>query len=241
MSQSVCEILPWDSAHFGLTVASVNSSRLTQSSVAEIERWLKADGLVDCLYLRALPEPETMKLAARSGFRFVDARFTLGHAVGGAQHSRSDHVRPTRHEDLAELRRIASESHHDSRFYVDGNFRREACDEMYRIWITKQFEDEGCAVFTAEQDRKAVGYISVNSEQGEGRITLIAVDSHYRGRGLAKQLIHRAELWLHVEGITRVSVPTQAANIVALRLYESCGFRVCKVEPWYHRWPKLER
>jgi hypothetical protein len=46
-------------------------------------------------------------------------------------------------EDLDELQEIASESHHDSRFYVDGNFSRSACDELYRIWIANEEHQRG--------------------------------------------------------------------------------------------------
>ncbi len=46
----------------------------------------------------------------------------------------------------------------------------------------------------------------------------------------------RAEAWFRERSIERVTVPTQAANIPALRLYESRGFKISKVEPWFHRW-----
>jgi len=134
------------------------------------------------------------------------------------------------------LQRIASESHHDSRFYVDGNFSREACDELYRIWIRKDFDNKAGAVFVAEQDNKPVGYNSIYPSDGDGVISLTAIDSRYRGSGLATHLMNRSEAWFHEQNVRRITVPTQVANIPALRLYESRGFKIAKVEHWFPRW-----
>jgi dTDP-4-amino-4,6-dideoxy-D-galactose acyltransferase len=235
-AEVVCELLPWDSAHFGVRVARVEPNRLTPATVANIEAWLKSNP-VNCLYFLAAPEAETLRLAAESGFRFVDARVTLECNLSKVTPAKSGtNVRSAVSDDLDELRRIASESHHDSRFYVDGNFPRAACDELYRIWITKGFENKHGAVFVAEQDGKAVGYNSIYESDGDGVISLIAIDSMYRGRSLATQLMNRSEAWFRQQNVERVTVPTQAANVPALRLYESRGFKIAKVEPWFHRW-----
>jgi len=232
----ICKVLPWDSSHFGLRIARVETNRLDPSVLAEIDVWLNANP-VDCLYFLAAPESETLKLAAKAGFRFVDARVTLDYVLPkNARAESSGYVRTATREDLPELQRIASESHHDSRFYVDGNFARPACDELYRIWISKGLENKEGRVFVAEQDSKLVGYNSIYQSEGEGTISLIAIDSRYRGQGLATHLMNRAEQWFREQNVERVTVPTQAANIPALRLYESRGFKITKVEPWFHRW-----
>jgi dTDP-4-amino-4,6-dideoxy-D-galactose acyltransferase len=232
----ICKILPWDSSHFGVRVARVETNRLKPETVADINVWLNANA-VDCLYFLAVPEAETMKLAAGAGFRFVDARVTLDYVLPKNPCSESSGcVRTAVSKDIPELQRIASESHHDSRFYVDGNFARPACDELFRIWITKGFENKEGVVFVAEQDNKPVGYNSIYTSESEGVISLIAIDSSYRGRGLATHLMNRAEAWFRQHNVERVTVPTQAANIPALRLYESRGFKIAKVEPWFHRW-----
>ena len=70
-----------------------------------------------------------MRLAARNGFRFVDARVTLKSPIRAESFTEVPRIRRVRAEDISELRRIAGESHHDTRFYVDGNFSRETCDE----------------------------------------------------------------------------------------------------------------
>jgi GNAT superfamily N-acetyltransferase len=208
----VCKLLPWDTAHFGVRVAKVEPNRLTSATLANIEAWLKSNP-VDCLYFLATPEAETLRLAAQAGFRFVDARVTLECELSKVIPAKSiTHVRRAVSEDMDELRRIASESHHDSRFYIDGNFLRAACDELYRIWITKAFENRQGAVFVAEQDGKAVGYNSIYTSGGDGVISLVAVDPKYRGRNLATQLLTSSEAWFRQQNVERVIVPTQAAS-----------------------------
>jgi ribosomal protein S18 acetylase RimI-like enzyme len=226
--------LAWDSAHFRIRVAQVNSTRLTPALATQISAWLKQNA-VDCLYFLATPEAHTLRLAAELGFRFVGARVTLESSPRDAPPD-PRLTRPAAPADMAELRRIAAESHHDSRFYLDGKFRREDCDQLYRLWITKGFTDKDGAVFVADLDGRPAGYISINATARQGHISLLAVDAQYRGRRLATELLRRADSWFRSRDVATVIVPTQAGNIPALRLYGSYGFLISKIEPWYHRW-----
>jgi dTDP-4-amino-4,6-dideoxy-D-galactose acyltransferase len=235
-ADAICKLLPWDSAHFGMRIARVQLDHLTPASLASIERWLKSNP-VDCLYFLATPQAETLRLAAESGFRFVDTRVTLECDLTSAPLAKTNtNIRPAVSDDLPVLTRIASESHHDSRFYVDGNFPPAACDELYRIWITKAFENRQGVVFVAELGGKAVGYSAISASDGDGIISLIAIDAMYRGRAIATHLMNRSETWFRQHNVRRVHVPTQASNVPALRLYESQGFKVARTEPWFHRW-----
>jgi len=233
MNADIITRLPWDSKHFGIDVAKVNANRLTEQSVCEVQAWLGTN-TIDCLYFMAVPEAATLQYAAGLGFRFVDARVTLESAPRPTLAARG--IRLATPGDLPNLYRIAAESHHDSRFYVDGRFKLDACNELYRIWITKGLSDEGGAVFVPDIDGNPAGYISINVKNGVGHISLLAVDAQYRGRHLATELMRAANSWFLSREVTKFEVPTQAGNIPALRLYESCGFRISQIEPWYHRW-----
>jgi len=203
--------------------------------VDDIRQWLCANP-VDCLYLLAEPEPETMRLAARNGFRFVDSRVTLESPIRAGSFTETPRIRPARAADISELRRIAGESHRDTRFYVDGNFSREACDELYRIWIEKAVNNPNGAAFVAVPDERPVGYISCSVTDSAGHIGLLAVDSACRGASLGSELVRQACAWMRSHGASSVKVPTQGANVPGLRLYEKCGFAISSVGLWYHRW-----
>ncbi len=49
-----CEPLPWDSEHFGLSIAQVAGGALSEERAAAADAWCAERG-VDCLYLLAPP------------------------------------------------------------------------------------------------------------------------------------------------------------------------------------------
>jgi dTDP-4-amino-4,6-dideoxy-D-galactose acyltransferase len=227
--------LAWDSTHFGLSVARFDSHRLVESAVAEMRYWLEIDPM-DCIYFLAEPEPQTMRLAARSGFQFVDSRVTLETPIAGPFDMKSPRIRTAATDDIAILRRIAGESHHNTRFYSDGNFPRQACDELYRLWIEKAIHEPNGTVLVALQEAQPVGYISCGVTNGQGQIGLLAVDSLCRSRSLGSELVREAIAWMGSNGATSIMVATQGLNVSSLRLYEKCGFSIASVELWYHLW-----
>lgn len=233
-----CELLPWDSQHFGVRIGRVGGGRLTEALVAEIEEWGRLHK-VDCLYFLADPEPVTMHLAAAAGFRFVDIRTTWELKIECSRPAvASPPVRLASIEDIPELRRIAGESHEDSRFYRDGNFSREACDEMYRIWIERSCLEPGFAdaVLVAEREGHVAGYISCRKEAAAGEIGLVAVACNFRGMGLGSCLVQQACEWFATQGTEHATVVTQGFNVPAQRLYQQAGFQISSARPWYHRW-----
>ena len=236
--QDPCEFLEWDSKHFGLRIGRVSGGRLWPSLLAEIDRWAEERRL-DCLYLLAEPEAETIQLAAAGGFRFVDVRTVLEISpVPKDLDCDSNIIRPFEPNDVAELRRIAGESHRNSRFYVDGRFPVAACDEMYRIWIARSAVEMQSSeeVLVAQHEGRVAGYVSCRFGGQAGAISLIAVDQHCRGRGIGKTLIRSALARFAARGSEAATVVTQLTNLSALRLYEAMGFRISGAHLWYHRW-----
>jgi dTDP-4-amino-4,6-dideoxy-D-galactose acyltransferase len=223
-----------------MRIGRVNSTKLTAALVSGVEAWAQSNA-IDCLYLLAEPDPATMHLAGDAGFRFIDIRSTFEVELSQGQIGRSEKGCPIRVatlDDVPELRRIAGESHHQTRFYVDGNFPLNACDELYRIWIERSCKEPclGSTVLVAEEDSRAIGYISCSLSTNFGEIGLVGVDSIYQGRGWGERLVRRALLWFRNRGAARAIVVTQGSNVSAQRLYERCGFLVSSVRLWYHRW-----
>src|SRR5829696_3394593 len=74
---SLCELLEWDSHHFGLRIGRVRGDQLSTNMIAEIDRWRQTQR-IDCLYMLAgIDHLETIRLAENAGFRFTDLRVTL--------------------------------------------------------------------------------------------------------------------------------------------------------------------
>jgi ribosomal protein S18 acetylase RimI-like enzyme len=237
-----CRYLSWDSEHFGVRIGRVNAARLTADLTADIDQWAISHS-IDCLYFLAEPDPPTMRLAAGMGFRFVDARITFeAQQPRPASPEETRSIRLAALDDIQDLRRIAGESHRDSRFYVDGNFPPAACDEMYRIWIERSCREPRLAgaVFVAEREHCPVGYISCRVASEVGDIGLVAVDGKCRDLGLGARLVCQALSWFAAQGARRVMVVTQGFNVPAQRLYQKSGFLISSAQLWYHRWLRRE-
>jgi dTDP-4-amino-4,6-dideoxy-D-galactose acyltransferase len=172
-----CELLPWDSEHFGRRIARVRGGRLTPEALGRIDAWAGHAG-IECLYfLAGADDPATAPLAEAGGFRLVDVRLTLERSAGAAAPA-SDGVagsavegafpgargdtgagaggaaaavasRAAAPADAAELRRLAAASHHDSRFYQDPHFDRDRAGDLYARWIEKCLADPAGIVLVA--------------------------------------------------------------------------------------------
>jgi dTDP-4-amino-4,6-dideoxy-D-galactose acyltransferase len=241
-----CELLAWDSQHFGRVLARLVSPRLDRGLLSAVERWCAEHG-VDGLYFLADPEhPPTAPLAEAAGFRLVDVRVTLGGALpaaagadgtGGAGIA----IRPSRPEDVPALAAIAAVSHTDSRFYYDPHFPRERSDALYATWIERSCRGEMAdAVLVAEVDGRPAGYITCRLPEAggarRGEIGLLAAAAAARGRGVGSRLVAAALGWLAEQGAGRVSVVTQGRNVRAQRLYQRHGLVTERLELWFHRW-----
>ena len=238
MTDALCRVLDWDSRFFGCRIARVTVPYLTAESCASILAWCKAHG-VECLYFLAAPDDaETSLLAQAHDFQLVDVRLDFDcHLTAGRTPQRKPNIRPATERDLPRLRAIASTSHQATRFYFDGRFRREQCDELYRTWIERSCDGFADAVLVAASECEVSGYITMHLDAGtRARIGLVGVAEASRGRGFGRQLLDAALDWCDSHGRTCISVATQARNVPGVRLYEQAGFQVARVGLWYHRW-----
>ena len=239
-SSPVCEYLNWDSEFFGRRIARVTARRLT--SIANIETWCDAHK-IDCLYFLAdSADQRTARLAQENGFRFVDVRVMLDVRTTNASTTGDSAagitIQNAVEADIDALKALARRSHRDTRFYFDGNFPVQRCDELYETWIEKSCRGWAKNVLVATNHGEVAGYISCHvSSAGGGQVGLMAVSEKAQGKGVGTALVVKAVRWFSGEGIDRVSVVTQGRNVGALRLYQKCGFTMRSVELWFHRWP----
>ena len=239
MSDSpICELIDWDSRHFGLKIGRVCRAALSSGDLVQIDHWRRAHGL-DCIYLlTGIEQLETIRRRQLAGFRFTDLRVTLDRALHQTVPPVGDDaIRPFRPEDLASLQQMAGELHHDSRFHVDSRFPQERSRALFATWIEKACADPAQQVFVAELDGRIAGYLACQRVTAtQGQIQLVGVDPTARNRGLGKHLVHSALNWLGPAQAGQVRVVTQGRNIAAQRLYEKCGFLTSSIGVWYHWW-----
>jgi dTDP-4-amino-4,6-dideoxy-D-galactose acyltransferase len=235
---AACEILDWDSKFFGVRIARVIGHRMDPQKIAEVLRAVREES-IQCVYFLAGTEPASTRIAERNGFHLVDVRLTMAARLltshGGMW--QGDDVREVDAADMPAIREISTRSHTDSRFHRDGRFPRELCDELYRIWITRNCH--GCAdvVLVAEHESLPAGYVSCHLKgDGRGEIGLMGVDENARSSGLGGKLVRHALRWFQEREVQDVTVVTEGTNIAALRLYQQCGFTATAMQLWFHYW-----
>ena len=133
--------------------------------------------------------------------------------------------------DLDELKRMTVEGFEG--IAIDQNVERAlgVVGKHDWRWRKARHVDEDIAanpdgVFVAEEDDKALGYIStrLDRDAGKGRIPNLAVDKAAQGRGIGRQLIGHALDYFRREGMAFAMIETMANNPIGQHLYPSCGF-----------------
>lgn len=230
--------LDWDSSHFDLRIARIAPTELDRDLLKHAAKWADSEA-IDCIYLLLNSgDSEAIRIAGESGWRMVDMRVTLGTEAHEDSFANAS-LRVATMNDIPYLAQLARRSHADSRFYADGRFPVEACDELYAKWIERSVLDKDFAgaVFVPQAvDGSAAGYITCAIKDGVGDIGLIAVDESLRRQGIGRNLLAKSLRWFADQGATRVRVVTQGSNIPALRMYERAAFNIESIQLWFHWW-----
>ncbi len=136
-----------------------------------------------------------------------------------------------------QLEALAIESGLYSRFNTDPKITRQNFEKIYKLWIyNSATRDNAKTVLIIKRDQKIVGMVTLGEKNDRGDIGLLAVDPSYRGMGLGKILVYAAQDWCVTQGYQTGQVVTQKTNIPAAKLYENCGYKVEKIENFYHFW-----
>ncbi|MGH8825547.1 MAG: GNAT family N-acetyltransferase [Jiangellaceae bacterium] len=111
----------------------------------------------------------------------------------------------------------------------------KASADMERYWPSGR-PAEGHHVFAAEVDGEVVGHLWLsgnspnNDVAGQGWIYDVEVDPAYRGRGLGRELMQAALDQARTLGCTSLALNVFGGNDVAIRLYQSLGFRTTHMQ-----------
>ena len=234
----LCEELPWDSEFFGVSIARAIRSDVDAAACDAMRRWCAARRIACLYFLCRDNDTATRRQLESAGFQSVGSRVTLERSLESGVATPIGSTRAATAGDIPRLRTIASASHRDSRFYVDGRFDPQRCDELYATWIEKSVRGYAELVIVAERDGVPAGYVTLHMTPADrpARIGLIAVAAECRNQGVGRELLRGVLQAAAARGATAVSVVTAGTNTVALALYRSEGFRTTDVSLWYHRW-----
>ena len=232
------ETLPWDSDHFGQSIARFTGSKITPAAMATLSSWMRTNR-VACTYLLAdISDISGIQSIEHAGGHLVDARVTLEQSLAHAGLAPHLPIRPAVESDVRALGAIAAVSHRDGRFHADSHFDEARSDELYRIWIERScndgFADE---VWVNGPPGAPTGYITTKAApDSAGSIELIAVSEAARGGGIGPALVQQALFRFVEAGIDTATVVAHGRNTRAIRMYEAAGFKTSQLELWFHLW-----
>ena len=238
-----CELLEWDSVHFGFPIARVLGSSLDPDAAGRVDEWCRANQ-VRCIYFLAdANDAETSRVAAESGFREVDVRLIIRRSLKGLSelpYSGPDgmDIREAAEPDLAYLRELASRSHRSSRFYFDGGFPAARCAALYEAWIDRGFADPERNLRVAMLEGMPAGYQVVGPAppDDERRLELLAVDPSRHGQGIGAALLLSSMRMVRSDGAGEIWTILSARNVPSIRVHQRLGFLIERIQVWHHKW-----
>ncbi len=232
-------ILEWDSNFFGIKICRIAAEILNNEELADILKKLKELNIDLGYYSSVLPLNENDSFSELYNIKFVDKKTTYLKKIN-RKASSCISVTPYKSDyPNSKLFELAIESGIYSRFNVDKKIGRIKYEELYKEWIINSVNRKlAKEVFIYIDNGIINGFVTLGENNSIADIGMIAVDSDYRGKGIGKSLMYSAENWFANNNYEYIQVTTQGDNLPACRLYESCGYKINKVEYFYHLWKK---
>ncbi|MFK8013675.1 MAG: GNAT family N-acetyltransferase [Marinicellaceae bacterium] len=108
-------------------------------------------------------------------------------------------------------------------------------ERLYGLWIKNSVQGEFADyVLVAKHQNAITGLLTLKLRENFYDIGLVAVSNAYRGRGIAKALLSKAEKVVGYQQEIRVA--TQLSNEAACNLYRSAGYGQKTITYIYHLW-----
>jgi ribosomal protein S18 acetylase RimI-like enzyme len=121
-----------------------------------------------------------------------------------------------------------------SRFHLDRSFSNEVANNIKAEWVRSFFLGKrGDMLIVALINNAVVGFLLlIKDDERTLIVDLIAVDSNFRGRGIAKDMIAFSQN--QFKDLDYIRAGTQIANKPSINLYENLFFRFVEANYVFH-------
>lgn len=217
------EILGYKVAKITSINANVDSPTLNKN-IHDLNENLKENSIKYATYRVNANNYPVIHALEKSGYILVDGLISLETTINLAEQDINSHVRTPTEDDLKNILEIAGEVFNVTRYYHDPVIPKEKADNIYKEWVKNTMHGKfGDVILVWEEKNKILGLITLDKK---GQIPLIGVSKNARGKGIGRELVESSLNMFGDWGIKKIIVETQMTNISALRLYESCGFKI---------------
>jgi ribosomal protein S18 acetylase RimI-like enzyme len=233
-------LLPWDAAIFGFGVGDYRlptdtSGIETGALRSALERWAGARRVELISATAPFADRDRGALLDAAGFRLVDVSLRVSNPRLGSTTlpAARTSVRQAREADLPQLEPIAASAFRFGRYHADPRFPLPLANDRFRQWIVNAVRSKD-TVFVQEVAVTIRGFLHVRVDGKSADLRLGAVDPEtddpFSGPDLYADSLHA----LRLRGVTRATARVPAANVSALNLYASLGFRFDAPDAVYH-------
>ena len=219
----------WDTDFFGYNVGT-----LDVSNGEEVDKILTASNDFRLIYIMADQPIETTQS------KLVDIKVML---TRNLEHEKSYsecnelEIFDKEIDSFEDLENLALQSGVYSRFNLDSNFVNYEYERMYKAWLAKSIQDSSIDVLIKKISGKIVGFVTlVHKGAVVGEMGLLAVDTNYRGMGIAKELVQSCIAIGVRRGYKEINLMTQGDNLQAMNLYKKYKFLIRQTKYIYHYW-----
>lgn len=211
---------PWDKQIFG-----IDSYELAEATLENFQFTKNHPG-----HYTARVHPLASKaLLHQFGFYYCDSLlepFCTKETFISAEDSRCSFSQDHCLEDLLP---ISHEAFIFGRFNRDFNLSVEKPKNRYDQWLSQLHSEN--KVYSLLMDNALAGFIAIE----ENRLILHALDSKFRGQGLAKKLWTPVCRALLSKDFTEIKSSISATNLAAVNLYGALGFKFRNPLDIYHK------
>lgn len=234
-----CIPLKWDTEYFGINSARVNLlGAVNDTEQRQIKEFCQAYDFVTIANIYNRKENNHWIGKSTNAFLTdVNIQFTKKISDKADFLDRTITIVNT-YEGDNKILDIAGEAFRYSRFFNDPMLPSSIARNIYKHWSEAAFNKEDKYFAVCIKNNEIAGYVlfSLNNDEDNGCIELIAVDEKFRGQKVGSSLLNATEAYIAKHNLSQIKVGTQADNIAAMQLYVSYGFRYSYCSSIYHLW-----
>lgn len=221
----------FDTIIFGFKVAKIvdidptGSAKVVKDRIRNLLRELIKNRILYATFRTKSSNFELIHSLEESNFILVDGLITLEINTLTLDHKeQTNEIRKANRNDLKKLKELTSGVYSSGRIFNDPLISKNIANTFYMKWIENSIVGNAAdLVLVWEEKADILGYVTL---QKKGKIPLVCVSKKARGKGIASRLINASFNAFKKWDVKNVVIETQMDNIPALRIYQSCGFKI---------------